>query len=992
MAENNQLTETHKMLRAAQMMFDLGNVAAAEAIFQKVLAEVGDETIEGALCLSNLTDINEAKGNIDAAVDCGIRLLRHTRQNQPPTVEAARAEQAADLMNRLGKAGEASELKQHAERIYRRIGPEQTISQPQPLNSADPNWLIHALQNGAYKAFERIRRHQVEQKPQAEPPQRSTQEPAFTAPPTTNLLDRLNVMPDVKSNQFDRTTGEFARFAQETPQHFPEPTSLRESMRKPPEPMQHNLPESEQSFGRPIADLRESGQNMRGPMTDPRESAQNVPRPMADPRESAQNARGPMADPRDSAPDARGPMVDPRESAQNARGPMLDPRESAQNARGPMADPRVSAQDARGPMVDPRESAQNARGPMLDPRESAQNAIRQPARDSDKPLRDAEANYRELEKSLQEQTAERNRKASEKPKQDQKFQWLPETSDKPGGVNDIGSSTPPQAVQGEQSQTRWPAEQQVRWDSQSSEDPWSRRTNEPKPQSNADPWARQTSDLPTISANADPWARQTSDLPMVDSNADPWARQTGDLPAHPAIDTRISRPSRTDEGDDGDPWARRTGDASVWEDDPSADGPRPRSAKGKEPPAVRGSDAPAPSPRSSTRTSELRSLDAPSQDPSNFFAAFMHRILGPTSNELDASLPQNPGDGPRNNPAINFLAVLGIIGCILFSVWKVTPRSGDADKVYEKLPHRYKDAAQTTVLNLVNVHTVELTSGSDTVQADLQYYFGDWRDMMTLAFTTSVSPPYFLYYTPGGLKDQNNTTFYVADGPELQLSSRCRFLLDDANAYFQENKKYPEVVEDGFKPVDITYQNPFTKKPQDIQYIYSKIGKGESDEAVDADRGEFYRNSSRAKFWNTSTPKIPPGGIKCISAVFTSQRGDINSFVVTAADRSGDVLTGREPLSAFRLIAEDGKEKVQDQPQLAHNFTAWLTQVPITAQDSFILNNLPWMVFGGVSFLSLALGLGSPRRGPVRPIWFSISGMFGVIAAFYLGVAYFRGH
>jgi hypothetical protein len=656
-------------------------------------------------------------------------------------------------------------------------------------------------------------------------------------------------------------------------------------------------------------------------------------------------------------------------------------------------------------MGDPRDSAQNVRTPMGDPRESAQNVLRQQSRGSEQNLRDAEANYRELEKNLQQQqTAERNRKASEKPKKDEKFQWLPaEPSDKPSGLNDITSSTPPQAVQGGQPQTRWPAEQQVRWDAESNEDPWARRSNEsprrsidPQPQPNADPWARRTGESPAAAANADPWARQTGDSSTISSNSDPWARQTNDSPVNPTSDARPSRPSRSiDEGStqhEADPWARRTGDASVWEDDPRSEGPRPRNQApaGREPPAVRGSDP--PSPRSSARTSELRSLNAPSENPSNAVAAFMHRLFGPTANEVDASLPQNPGDGPRNNAAVNFLAILAIIGCIIFAVWKVSPRSGDADKLYDKLPHRYKDASQNMVLNLSNLHTIELTSGSDTVQSDLQYYFGDWRDMLTLAFTTSISPPYFLYYTPGGLKDQNNTTFYVADGPELQLSSRCRFLLDDANEYFEENKKYPEVVTDGFKPVDITYQNPYTKKPMDIQYVFSKIGKGESDEAVDGDRAEFYHNASKAQFWNTATPKMPPGGIKCISAVFKSQRGDINSFVVTAADRNGDVLTGREPQSAYRLVAEDGKEKVQDQPKLDRNFTAWLTEVPITARDTFVLNNLSWMLFGAISFVALALGLGSPRKGPARPIWFSISGFFGLIAAFYFGVAYFRGH
>jgi len=702
MADNAQLSETQKVLRAAQMLFDQGKIAAAEAIFKNILAEVGDESLEGALCLSNLTDIHEAKGDLPSALDCGLRLLRHTRQKQPLAVEAARAEQASELMTRLGQRSEAAQMKQHAERIYQRAEPSQPLVHTQQLDPGDPNWLIHSLKNGAYKAFERSRRQKFEQKQHASQEPSKVEEQAFVAPPqSTNLIDHgLQLTPETKP---DRQDAEF------------------------------------------LSDGDGDGVEQYG-------------------------------------------------------------RETLSSSPSRRDSPRAA---------------------------------------------------------------------------EQKFSWQPD-----GDTDDSSDAA-------------------------------------------------------------------TAEAPLDTSNRNP------DRAPPPAVRNSEMRA------------------------DPRAEPSVVRDSKGPDPPS-------RPTNRH-TRTASLRGLDAaPGPSPTEAVAGLFSRFMAPTTNEIE-SAPQNPTEYRRPNRALNFMASLAIIAVVVFAAWRFTPRVGDADALFARMPHRFIDAPRSTVLTLHKVHELELSSGSDSVQANLEYYFGDWRDLLTLTFFNTGPAPYFLSQDAAGLKDQDGTMFYISDSPELQLAQRTKFLLDDANSYFQEHGAYPSKI-DQFRPVDITYDNPITKKKkQTIDFVLLKFGNGTSDQDADDARAQFYQKIADPQFWNTEQ-KIAPGGIKCMTAIFKSKRGDINSFVVSAAGATGEVLTGSQRFSAFRLASEDGKEREQKPPPLRHNFTAWLTVKPITTQLNFWLNNAAWMALGAIAFMTLSLGLSSAKRGADRPTWFLSSGIFALAAAFYLAVTYFRAH
>ncbi len=122
MEHEYELTETGKALQVAQMLVEQGNMAAAEPIFKNILQKKGSLTLEGALCLSNLAVIAEARGDIRAAVDCNLRLFGCAQEYKPipHALKQAHAKRAAELFLLIGQTDEAERLLEIGQAYSRR--------------------------------------------------------------------------------------------------------------------------------------------------------------------------------------------------------------------------------------------------------------------------------------------------------------------------------------------------------------------------------------------------------------------------------------------------------------------------------------------------------------------------------------------------------------------------------------------------------------------------------------------------------------------------------------------------------------------------------------------------------------------------------------------------------------------------------------------------------------------------------------------------------
>jgi tetratricopeptide (TPR) repeat protein len=101
-------------LRQAQMSFNQGNYSAAEPIYKQMVESIPPESEEYALCLHNLGEINEQRGNLTTAIWWQQRLISHNLMTHAGMVNHLfyRMGHIAALYTRAGRPPEANALYQ----------------------------------------------------------------------------------------------------------------------------------------------------------------------------------------------------------------------------------------------------------------------------------------------------------------------------------------------------------------------------------------------------------------------------------------------------------------------------------------------------------------------------------------------------------------------------------------------------------------------------------------------------------------------------------------------------------------------------------------------------------------------------------------------------------------------------------------------------------------------------------------------------------------
>jgi tetratricopeptide (TPR) repeat protein len=110
-------------LRQAQMSFNQGNFSAAEPIYKQMVETIPPESEEYALCLHNLGEINEQRGNLTTAIWWQQRLITHDLMTHSGMVNHLfyRMAHIAALYTRAGRPSEANALYQQMDALRPRL-------------------------------------------------------------------------------------------------------------------------------------------------------------------------------------------------------------------------------------------------------------------------------------------------------------------------------------------------------------------------------------------------------------------------------------------------------------------------------------------------------------------------------------------------------------------------------------------------------------------------------------------------------------------------------------------------------------------------------------------------------------------------------------------------------------------------------------------------------------------------------------------------------
>ncbi|HEY9776034.1 MAG TPA: hypothetical protein V6C81_19885 [Planktothrix sp.] len=353
------------------------------------------------------------------------------------------------------------------------------------------------------------------------------------------------------------------------------------------------------------------------------------------------------------------------------------------------------------------------------------------------------------------------------------------------------------------------------------------------------------------------------------------------------------------------------------------------------------------------------------------------------SPEPDFGRPQEIEEERPQQKASVGLAIVVIAIVAFIAAWNLIPRAGNPVHEYAHSDHQFKDASQDKMVSLLSPAECELRTGQETKRVKLCYYFGDWRDVLTIMFGQPHSHSYFLRRLDNVLLDPSGTELFVADSPEIQLCERCQLMMQDVNSYFEDHKAYPPKFE-SMQSVDWSYENPYTQDKQKEHPAIAPLtfGAGSTDQEVDDERADFYEKVSGEKFWDVQHI-MRPGQIRCFNAIFKSSRGNINAFVIGVADSKGKVINGDQPQSAFCLISEDGKQKPIEAAKLPDNVVVWMAEKPLDfGVQNMIENGAAW-VLGFIAILTvfMALSPGQPKRK--KAFLLLISAIFAASAVFY---------
>ena len=112
-------------LRQAQNCFNQGNFSAAEPIYKQMVEAIPPESEEYALCLHNLGEINEQRGNLTTAIWWQSRLLQHDLMQQDGMVNHlySRMGHIAALYTKAGRPSEANQLYHQMVAVKSRLHP-----------------------------------------------------------------------------------------------------------------------------------------------------------------------------------------------------------------------------------------------------------------------------------------------------------------------------------------------------------------------------------------------------------------------------------------------------------------------------------------------------------------------------------------------------------------------------------------------------------------------------------------------------------------------------------------------------------------------------------------------------------------------------------------------------------------------------------------------------------------------------------------------------
>src|ERR1700735_879552 len=147
-------TQVQAAFQPAQHAFNQGNFDVAEPIYAQYMQLIPPESEEYALCLHNLGEISEQKGNVPNAIWCQTRLLTHgimKHMSMAPHL-LSRMGHLATLYEKTGQNDDAQTVYRQKHDLKDQAAAMEGKAPPPPITSELTTFLLTLLDN-AHRKF-----------------------------------------------------------------------------------------------------------------------------------------------------------------------------------------------------------------------------------------------------------------------------------------------------------------------------------------------------------------------------------------------------------------------------------------------------------------------------------------------------------------------------------------------------------------------------------------------------------------------------------------------------------------------------------------------------------------------------------------------------------------------------------------------------------------------------------------------------------------------
>jgi hypothetical protein len=337
----------------------------------------------------------------------------------------------------------------------------------------------------------------------------------------------------------------------------------------------------------------------------------------------------------------------------------------------------------------------------------------------------------------------------------------------------------------------------------------------------------------------------------------------------------------------------------------------------------------------------------------------------------------------KNGPILIF----GVIAFFIVGLFML-PYKGKPISQFNGMPHYYRTVDGTKAITLSLVSCKIDSSGEEAKLFPYKFYFGDWREIIFLAFGQLPEKQYWLTDKKTALIDDSGIPFYDAGGAEPKLYKAMESISRAVSAFYTAHgNKYPTSGED-LGAADLTYGNPYTKQNA-VANIQTTAWGDPTTKAGEKARASIYGKLLTGEPWENEK-QLKPGAINCLSVQIETSRGPIQAFFIQAGDESGKPIMGANPGECCYFALEDGKGVYAKSDPLPFKVDSTMRkklvvilEEPISSGMAYIIRNAACWLFSFLAFVAAAAYFALPKRSQGKAIAIGLIVVFRALGFLY---------